>query len=63
MNNYTLIVKDDATGRQVTHDFTSATAYKKRLEEIAGQYFTLQENTITTLVVAKLPDLFDEVTP
>ena len=60
MKHYTIIAKDDETGKEVTYTFTSYTDYRAKLDEINQGYFTLEENTLTTLVVARLKDLFSE---
>ena len=60
MKHYTIIAKDDETGKEVTYTFTSLTEYRAKLDEINAGYFTLEENTLTTLVVARLKDLFSE---
>lgn len=60
MKNYTIICTEDETQKQVQYTFTSHTKYKEKLEEISRGYFTLEENTITSLVVARLKDLFSE---
>lgn len=60
MKAYTIICTEDESQKQVEYHFTSYTKYKAKRDEINGAYFTLEENTITSLTVARLKDLFSE---
>lgn len=60
MNKYTIVVQDDKSQKEVMYEFTGKAEYLKKLEEINGQYFVLQEATFSRLVVAKMPDLFNQ---
>ena len=58
MNTFQIVLRDDATGREATIEFESRAEYLARKANIEIEYVVLQENTVTSLVVSRRPDLF-----